>query len=158
MRGSNLNRWTDDQLSLLQKLRAGGVGWGHVSVRCGHPVASCRQMMTRYNNARRVAQYRAECKALREAADLVNVIEPRPAPVPKKKPPARPQPISMAIRPAIKPAQPLDHARSSISAARLIMDAELRRRIELLGATGGLLGDPEPGRSALDRRNAMVPR
>lgn len=155
MRGSNLNRWTDDQLSLLQQLRAGGIGWDHVSQRCAHPVASCRQMMTRYNNAHRAAQYKADRKALREAADLVNATEPRPIPLPKNKPP---QPLRAPARAPIKPPQPLDYARSSMSTARLIMDAELRRRIEVLGATGGLLGDPEPGRSALDRRNAMVPR
>jgi hypothetical protein len=34
----------------------------------------------------------------------------------------------------------------------LVADAELRARIETLGPTGGLLGDPLPGRSALDEK------
>lgn len=40
------------------------------------------------------------------------------------------------------------------STAKLVMDAELRSRIEVQGITGGLLGDPMPGRSALDRKRA----
>lgn len=37
----------------------------------------------------------------------------------------------------------------------LVQDAELRARIEILGATGGLLGDPLPGRSALDQKQSQ---
>lgn len=40
------------------------------------------------------------------------------------------------------------------STAVLMADAELRARIALQGLTAGLLGDPLPGRSALDQRKA----
>lgn len=38
--------------------------------------------------------------------------------------------------------------------ATLIAQAEIRSRISVLGITGGILGDPLPGRSALDRKRA----
>jgi hypothetical protein len=45
---------------------------------------------------------------------------------------------------------------STMRTSMLRADAELRARIELLGATGGLLGDPMPGRSALDQKRAGI--
>jgi hypothetical protein len=47
---------------------------------------------------------------------------------------------------------------AAITTDRLIIDAELRSRIEVLGITAGLLGDPPPGRSALDERRAGIVR
>jgi hypothetical protein len=42
----------------------------------------------------------------------------------------------------------------TISTAALQLDNELVSRIAVLGITGGLLGDPLPGRSALDQKRA----
>jgi hypothetical protein len=47
---------------------------------------------------------------------------------------------------------------AAITTDRLIIDAELRSRIEVSGITAGLLGDPPPGRSALDERRAGIVR
>lgn len=43
-----------------------------------------------------------------------------------------------------------------VSTHTLRVDAELRARIDALGVTGGMLGDPLPGRSALDRKRAGI--
>jgi hypothetical protein len=43
---------------------------------------------------------------------------------------------------------------SVVATSRLVLDAELRNRIAERGITGGLLGDPPPGRSALDEKRA----
>lgn len=43
-------------------------------------------------------------------------------------------------------------SRVPTSLAALQVNAELLARVELQGVTAGLLGDPLPGRSALDRR------
>ena len=44
-----------------------------------------------------------------------------------------------------------------LSTSALLVDAEIRARIETRGLTAGLLGDPPAGRSALDRRLAGLP-
>lgn len=155
MPGDNRNKWTEHQLELMQQLRAQGARWNHVSQRVGHPVASCQTTMSKFNNAVRAARAQAERKALREAADLANAIEPRPASAPKPNKPAALRTVSHALA---KPAQDAGYARSSISTAKLVMDAELRSRIAVMGITGGLLGDPLPGRSALDKKREGIPR
>lgn len=43
-----------------------------------------------------------------------------------------------------------------VSTHTLRVDAELRARIDALGVTGGMLGDPLPGRSALDQKRAGI--
>jgi len=49
-------------------------------------------------------------------------------------------------------AAPSARTKAPASRCALLIDAELRARIEVQGITAGLLGDPLPGRSALDRR------
>jgi hypothetical protein len=49
-------------------------------------------------------------------------------------------------------APPSKHQPRTVSAAILVADQELRDRIRECGLTGGLLGDPPPGRSALDQK------
>jgi hypothetical protein len=61
--------------------------------------------------------------------------------------PAAVAPVAIAQAKATPPGR-------TISTAALIADNELRTRIAILGATGGLLGDPMPGRSALDEKRA----
>jgi hypothetical protein len=63
------------------------------------------------------------------------------------------------IKPAPPPLRRMGdppHARGT-STAKLQMEAEMRSRIAVLGVTGGLLGDPLPGRSALDQRGSGNP-
>lgn len=144
MVGNNSNRWTPEQLTLMHALRADRVPWAEIALEVEHPIASCRQMMTHENNARRREAAKATNASLRETADRRAKLPP-PPPIP------RPSSLPLRKHPTARPDD--GYARSSISTARLVMDAELRARIEVLGATGGLLGDPMPGRSALDRRD-----
>jgi hypothetical protein len=64
--------------------------------------------------------------------------------------PPKPAPLPVAVHQAAatKPSG------RQVSTHVLIADAELRSRIALQGLTAGLFGDPLPGRSALDQRNA----
>lgn len=65
--------------------------------------------------------------------------------------------VAAALPTAPLPAAPLLPASlrpRRMSTAILVADAELRARIALQGLTAGLLGDPLPGRSALDERKA----
>lgn len=143
MVGNNRNRWTQQQFDLMAELRSAGASWGETALAVHHPISSCQQMMSNQKNARLR-------KALREAADLVAAIEPAS----KQKGMVKPKPL----RPPVPPPKTIetDYAHSSISTAKLIMDAELRGRIEVLGLTGGMFGDPLPGRSALDRKKEGV--
>lgn len=61
-----------------------------------------------------------------------------------------------ALTPAIvpPPRQIPPASGASMSTAVLMLDAELRNRIAEFGITAGLLGDPPPGRSALDKKRA----
>lgn len=66
----------------------------------------------------------------------------------------RPKP---AERPAartivVQQAKDTRTASRAVPTSRLVIDAEIRARIELQGLTAGLLGDPPAGRSALDKR------
>lgn len=151
MPGSNRNRWTNDQFNLMLQLRAGGIDFDTVAVRVGHPVSSCKSTMSAHLAAMRRRMAQKERHELREAADRVAGFDPKAAARPKAKP--KPQPLRAFAAP--KPPEPTDYARSSISTAALRMDSELRARIEIMGVTGGLLGDPLPGRSALDRRKSQ---
>jgi hypothetical protein len=60
-------------------------------------------------------------------------------------------------KPIIAQAPPSTEPSRAVRHSTLIMDAELRARIAILGPNG-LLGDPLPGRSALDRRVIEDPR
>lgn len=121
--------WTAMQKDLLVRLVEANRPWPEISQRCGHTKASCQTMMSYIRNGRK-----------RDGGELVTVTRP---PVP-------PIFISPQVAPAAVPTG--RHRRTST----LIVDAELRARIETLGPTGGLCGDPMPGRSALDKMRAGV--
>lgn len=74
-------------------------------------------------------------------------------PVPAPMPVVVAAPIVPA--PLVAPAVPVEARRRYITDA-LREAAELRSRIALQGLTAGLLGDPLPGRSALDERLARL--
>lgn len=67
-------------------------------------------------------------------------------------PSARQAPLAPIL--AVIQASPGQPSARRVSTAVLLADAELRARIALQGLTAGLLGDPLPGRSALDERKA----
>lgn len=136
MVGYNKNKWLPHQLDLLERLIDGGTSYEDAAPLVGHPILGCRSKMSEIRGKRRRAEKQKPGEvAAREAA--------KPASDRKMLPVAQ----------AVAPGPP--HARST-STARLLMDAELRSRIELQGVTAGLLGDPMPGRSALDRKHAGI--
>jgi hypothetical protein len=142
MVGSNKNKWLPCQLDLLERLIDGGTSYEDAVPLVGHPLLGCRSKMSEIRSRRRDAERQKPGEVSAKSAAL-----PYRSPI-AKRPPA-------PIRPAIVPDPP--HARTT-STAKLVMDAELRRRIDLVGVTAGLLGDPLPGRSALDRkREGSIP-
>ena len=121
--------WLSSQLALLEQLADAKTPWDEIAHRVGHPKNSCATKMS-------------EIRSKRD----------RTSEKPKKR--GRPGTIqSPQLAPAPVPDPPSARA---VSNALLVADAELRARIAVLGATGGLLGDPMPGRSALDRMRAGV--
>lgn len=134
-------KWRPDELEILVKLRRAGNGWDAISAQlAGRTASAC---MASYQNAKGRAARAAAREALRE-----RIVQAK-ANARAWTPPQRPAAAVMAT-PA--PGR-LSVGRMSTSALRI--DAELRGRIEILGITGGLLGDPPPGRSALDARRAV---
>jgi hypothetical protein len=60
-----------------------------------------------------------------------------------------------AIAPAMGQAKAIEPSGAVMSLATLLADAELRSRIAIQGVSAGLLGDPMPGRSALDQKRSI---
>jgi hypothetical protein len=121
------NAWTPSQRGLLVSLKAAGRPWPEFALRTGHTKASCQTMLSYIRNGR-----------VKENGGIAIAAQ-------KAMPPRLVAPIPLAPEPVLPPTG--RHRRMST----LIADAELRARIEVLGTTGGLLGDPLPGRSALDK-------
>jgi hypothetical protein len=80
-----------------------------------------------------------------------DAVPPKAAdPVVRAKPPVAAKAI---ILQAAAPSTPS----RAVKTSTLVADSELRARIEMVGITAGLLGDPLPGRSALDQmRKALA--
>lgn len=137
--------WTDAQMVQLEELAnaytADGrrIQWHIIAAEVHHPVHSCQTRMSEIRGRRRDEEKRAQLRAIR----LVHGTAPvTPA-------------MTVEPPPPVKIVHVPDHSRST-STAKLRMDAELRARIEILGITGGMLGDPEPGRSALDQKRSAL--
>lgn len=143
MVGNNKNKWLPHQLDLLERLIDGGTSYDDAVPLVGHSILSCRTTMSEIRSRRHNGQERMAIRATRlaERAAAAAARAKAAEPVADRK-------IAPG-KPTIVPDPP--HARST-STAKLVMDAELRGRIELQGVTAGLLGDPMPGRSALDRK------
>jgi hypothetical protein len=134
MPGTNKKPWLPHQVDLLERLIEGGRTYPSAAPLVGHTILSCRTKMSEIRNRRLEREWK------NASADT----PPTAAPVAQRK-------LSPVKKAAIISDPP--HTRAT-STAKLLMDAELRGRIEVLGVTAGLFGDPLPGRSALDRRNA----
>ena len=124
-------RWTQSEIDNLLALRTRGGNWDDIALELKRASASCQNVFRKY----------------------------KAAGTPRKPPKRR-----LGVFPKALPVQPaapvLQVAAAPPSARRvsthvLIADSELRSRIALQGLTAGLLGDPLPGRSALDERNAQ---
>ena len=123
--------WTKEEMARLMRLRSNlhgrPLGWDEVAATLpGRTVVACM-----------AAFYAARAKQAREAAGVA------------ARKPAAP---TVLLQPQQAP--PSAKAPAVVSTWSLRTDAELRSRIELVGITAGRLGDPLPGRSALDRKRA----
>lgn len=118
--------WTDAEKLLLEQKKLAGCGWPEVAAACGHPKSSCQSM---YSLIRRVRR--------KEAGEIFE-------PVRRKK-------FTRYVPPPTEPiTEPTGRTRHT---STLVQDAEIRARIAIQGPNG-LLGDPLPGRSALDKMRA----
>lgn len=133
------NFWTPHQVDLLKRMVENKVPCKDIAERVGHPLSSCRTMMSEL----RALESGKQPKYIKRVFTTnLRVEQPKP-PVPQR----------LQFREA---ARTSSVAPQSTSTFRFVMDAELRARIEGRGVTAGLLGDPTPGRSALDRMRAGV--
>lgn len=131
--------WTERDLWNLKAWREAGMTFAQISARLpGRTAVACI-----------VAFYSMRSKLERAAIRAGVKADDRQKPGPKPKPAAV---RAYAPLPQLAAAEPPSPTRASYST--LLADAELRARIEIRGITGGLLGDPAPGRSALDRKLA----
>lgn len=118
--------WTDAEKLALEQTKLAGASWPDVAAACGHPKSSCQSM---YSLIRRIRR--------KEAGEIFE-------PIRRKK-------FTRYVPPPAEPiAEPTGRTRHM---STLVQDAELRARVAILGPNG-LLGDPLPGRSALDQRRA----
>lgn len=138
-------KWTDAEIAQLLKLvdgfKARGLRprWREIAAATGHHDNSC---VVKYHSIR---SREADLAARKEIDQKIAAAEARPlfkTPVPHDVP--------------MKPRVQNPEFGRGTSTWRLQIDAEMRSRIAVRGVTGGLLGDPMPGRSALDRRRAGI--
>ena len=141
-------RWSKAQTERLIQIMADharnrtNVPWYHYAIVLGHSANACRDRAREIRRKRRAEQQSADRAEIRDKADAAVKQRSR----------------SPSIAPPIKPAAPLDHM-AATSTARFRFAAEMSARIGAQGITAGLLGDPPPGRSALDqkRREGATP-
>lgn len=125
-RSSQTRGWTDADKLALEQAKLAGKDWPAVAIACGHPKSSCQSM---YSLIRRIRR--------KESGEIFE-------PVRRKK-------FTRYVPPPAEPiAEPTGRTRHM---STLVQDADLRARIAILGPNG-LLGDPLPGRSALDKMRA----
>ena len=117
-------RWTPFKKEMLERLHAEGLSWPEIAVRMGHPKNSCQSTLAGIRRKRR-----------REGGEQ-----------PKRRAGAS-EPMQAPTLPQIAKEPNGRTFRTSI----MVEDAELRARIAVQGPNG-LLGDPLPGRSALDQK------
>lgn len=117
------NRWTQDQKDLLVRLAGEGVEWPEIAQRCHHPKSSCQTMLSYIRRERRQAKGDYSKRAYGKTNS----------------------PGTPSVAPVLEPTGRTRHT------STLVTDYDLRARIAILGPNG-LLGDPLPGRSALDQK------
>lgn len=127
MSGGKWCRWTEAERSRLFALRERRYHWDDIAREMKRTSGSCQQQY----NLRKPEGTPRKTRSAR-----VDVPPPAPAP-----------------RMPVLQAAPTPPSARRVSTHVLINDADLRARIAQQGLTAGLLGDPLPGRSALDQRN-----
>lgn len=145
------NLWSTDQLDTMERLVQQAASerrtpkWRDIAAVVGHSAVACCTRMSELRKHRRNAEEKARLQAMG--------IDTKP-PVARKKPAKRlPPPVTV-----IPAKRVLDYTPHTIATSThmLVADCELRARIGLQGITAGLLGDPIPGRSALDQKRQQA--
>ncbi len=129
--------WTDELDRQLFDLRSEGVAWREIAIRIGRSRRACEN---RFSLAKR-KMLEAGGIILADANSKKRKAKRRYYRVPAIDPPA-----------ALPPPEPSPR---SFRLAILAQDAELRNRIAIQGPNG-ILGDPLPGRSALDQKRQGI--
>lgn len=133
--------WTEEQIEILMRKaswytnRGMRVRWRKIAALTGHHENSCS---LKYHLLRKNAE------AIEERAR----IDAENARLAKQ--------IRTQVKPVPLPVRVIDAEHSRGGSFRLQVDAELRARIGEQGVTAGLLGDPPPGRSALDKMRSGI--
>ena len=129
-------QWTVPRRAKLARLydaakRTKRFSWPEIAAAMNSSVASCQQTMYYIRKERG------------QATTYHLAVDSPPPPVSPRRPLPPPPPQPATAAPILS---------RHVGAARLAMMAEIGARIALQGATAGLMGDPPPGRSALDQR------
>lgn len=138
-RGQN---WKPEKVARLIHMRADlGMPWADIGAAMGEKPANC---CTRYNYhqaKKRIADIRARVRAeVAEGSCRASATAPQQT---------AQSPAHFAVAPSVVPPEPSKRPRYFHHP-----DADIRGRIARQGITAGLFGDPPPGRSALDQREA----
>ncbi len=119
----------------------------YIAARLGRTKGACDMRLMKLRNA-----MKRERRSIPPAPKL-----PKSEVKPKRTYVKQARPAKPVIGSAILQAPPSAKLPRTVSVGVLMADQELRDRIRERGLTGGLLGDPAPGRSALDQRSLPKP-
>jgi len=139
--------YTKEQLAYMESLivdalrRRGRVNWKAHQHEIGHTMSSIQSMASILRERMRDKADRDRLRMIRNLMENLNGDPP---------PPAR------AVNDVPLPKLALDSERVTTSTQSLLFAAEMRNRIDPRNITAGLLGDPPPARSALDRKRAGI--
>jgi hypothetical protein len=133
--------WTNQDLSRLTALKTADMPWREIAaVFPGRTQAACI-----------IAFYNIRARARR--AEIRDGLKPFAGKKPRKRRKVGAA-VHLVYAPTPRLAVPEPRTTQVTSFFALQTAAEIRDRIGVLGITGGLLGDPAPGRSALDQKRA----
>lgn len=147
--------WSPEQLVRMEELIDEAdrshtiVPWREHLLELGHPLTSVRTMASRVRARRIAARDRAHNRMIRNIADTaaINQRDIKSA-----------APVTQVVlkETSAKPADIADHMRCT-STQRMSVMAEIHAKIVTHGTiTGGIFGDPLPGRSALDEKRGTA--
>jgi hypothetical protein len=152
--------WTSTELDRLELLRSHGLSWGQIAGKMpGRTAAACSVAHHSIKTRRLCAEARDKAREIAQREQIARR-EAWFAEAAKKPAPPSLAEVNRRSRLASQTApraREIQGSGMAVSTSLLLIDAELRARIEILGPTGGMLGDPMPGRSALDRRRLGIP-
>lgn len=150
--------WTSPELDQLELLRSQGLTWGQIAGKMrGRTASACSVAHHSIKTRRLCVEARERAQALAQRELIARREKWLRAEATKQKP----APPSLAevnrrsrLASTVRQSREIQGSGTAVPMSLLLVDAELRARIEVLGPTGGMLGDPLPGRSALSKPRA----